>query len=454
MADASAARLLESLLLGDRPEVVSLLGDQLAVDPPLVLWTTCLAWSREQFRPRSVQEVALWLDRNAVSVLQWDDEDYGESDVWKLGQADRLADLVAQCVEVADLAALLAADGGQKAAEEAYLLGLLAKPDRWFSMGGDAEPESAPEFFPDWLTQDVNGSVGDRVREALAALAEGDFPESVELDPQAARDRATRSRRDWLRLVSPAAEVLPRLTARLARVADLEDRFQETLQTEKLESLAEFAAGAGHEINNPLAIIGGRAQLLLQDETDPERRRELALMNAQVRRAHEMIADLRLFSRPPKPEPETVDLVQLVDTLIDGMRGHAADRATKITRTGDAGPLDIEVDPAQLNVALSAICRNSLEAIGHEGHVEISLDGSAAEAVRIRISDDGPGVEPDQRRHLFDPFYSARQAGRGLGFGLSKAWRIVTNHGGRIEVESNSGSGAAFCVVLPRGPVS
>jgi signal transduction histidine kinase len=452
MADASAARLIETLLPGDGAEAVSLLADQMAVDPPLVLWTACRAGEREEFHPRSVRQVALWLHENALSVLQWDGGDYGESDLWRSGQADGLADLVSACIQAADLAALLAANDGQDAAEEAYLLGLLAMPDRWLSTTG--EPEAPLEFLPDWLTQDVNGPVGDRVREALAALSGGDFPEAAEIDRQAAHDRATQSRRDWLRLAPYAAEVLPRLTARLARAEDLENRFQETLQSEKLESLAEFAAGSGHEINNPLAIIGGRAQLLLQDESDPERRRELALMNAQVRRAHEMIADLRLFSRPPRPEPETVDLVQLVDTLIDGMRGHAADRATTIARTGDPGPLQIEVDPAQLNVALSAICRNSLEAIGHEGHVEIQLDGSDRESVRIRVSDDGPGIEPEQRRHLFDPFYSARQAGRGLGFGLSKAWRIITNHGGRIEVEENSGNGAAFTLVLTRGAVS
>ena len=452
MADASAARLLETLLLGDRAEVVSLLADQLAVDPPLTLWTTCIAAGRKQPRPRSVHEVAVWLHRNAISVLQWDDEDYGEHDVWESGQADQLADLVAQCVQVADLAALLAAEDGQEAAEEAYLHGLLVKPDRWFSTVGAPELASPPEFLPDWLCGGVAGLVAERVEEAWTAFSGGDFPASVELDPEASRDRAAKTRRNWLRLAPPAAEVLPQLTARLARVDDLENRFQETLETEKLEALAEFAAGAGHEINNPLAIIGGRAQLLLQDETDPERRRELALMNAQVRRAHEMIADLRLFSRPPKPEPETVDLVELVDTLIDDMHGQAADRATTITRTGDAGPLEIEVDPAQLNVTLSAMCRNSLEAIGHKGHVEIHLDGSDEEVIRIRVSDDGPGIEPDQRRHLFDPFYSARQAGRGLGFGLSKAWRIVTNHGGRIEVEDNSGGGAAFTVALPRSP--
>ncbi len=69
--------------------------------------------------------------------------------------------------------------------------------------------------------------------------------------------------------------------------------------------------------------------------------------------------------------------------------------------------------------------------------------------MRIRMRDDGPGLRPEERRHVFDPFYSARQAGRGLGLGLSKAWRIVTNHGGRIEVQSQPGRGATFTIVWP-----
>ena len=67
----------------------------------------------------------------------------------------------------------------------------------------------------------------------------------------------------------------------------------------------------------------------------------------------------------------------------------------------------------------------------------------------IRVTDDGPGITPEERRHIFDPFYSARQAGRGLGLGLSKCWRIVTNHGGRIEVESRPGQGTTFVITLP-----
>lgn len=118
--------------------------------------------------------------------------------------------------------------------------------------------------------------------------------------------------------------------ARLGRLARLEDQFQETLETEKLAAMAEFAAGAGHEINNPLAIIGGRAQLFLREETDPERRRELALINAQVKRAYEMIADMRLFARPPRPELASVELAGLVDAVIADLAPQGAEQGITI----------------------------------------------------------------------------------------------------------------------------
>jgi signal transduction histidine kinase len=235
-----------------------------------------------------------------------------------------------------------------------------------------------------------------------------------------------------------------------AEKAALEKRFEETLQAEKLEAMAELAAGAGHEINNPLAVISGRAQLLLQDETDPERRRALALMNAQARRVFEMIADMRLFARPPEPTPEPTDLVELVDRVVDELGPQAAEHAVSLSRCGEPGPLVIDVDPTQLTVAIQAVCRNSLEAIGHDGRIGIDLS-DGPEYVEIRISDDGPGIPPEVRRHLFDPFYSARQAGRGLGLGLSKCWRIVvTNHGGRIDVDSRPGERTVFTISLPR----
>ena len=237
---------------------------------------------------------------------------------------------------------------------------------------------------------------------------------------------------------------------RLARLAQLEADFQRVLETEKLEAMAEFAAGAGHEINNPLTVISGRAQLLLRGETDAERRHALALISAQAMRVYEMIADMMLFARPPRPERQPVELVGLVDALVGDLADRFARQNTEIRRTGDPEPIHIDADPVQLNVALRAICQNALEALGSGGRVELSIDG--ADPVRICICDDGPGITPEERRHIFDPFYSARQAGRGLGLGLSKAWRIVTNHGGRIEVESSPGHGTTFTILWPNPP--
>ncbi len=238
------------------------------------------------------------------------------------------------------------------------------------------------------------------------------------------------------------------IAEKLARLAELETRFQELLEAEKLEAMAEFAAGAGHEINNPLTVIAGRAQLFLRDETHPERRRDLALINSQAMRVYEMIADMMLFARPPRPEIQSVDLIALVDHVVADLQPRAAEQETAIGRSVASSPVVVEADPVQLTVALRAICQNALEALGSGGHVEIAVAQSDSETT-VAIRDDGPGIQPEERRHLFDPYYSARQAGRGLGLGLSKAWRIVTNHGGRIDVQSEPGHGATFTIVLP-----
>jgi signal transduction histidine kinase len=265
---------------------------------------------------------------------------------------------------------------------------------------------------------------------------------------EACRRRAVEGSHRWLEVVPGPGRRLPVLLARLVRLDELERRFEETLEREKLAAMAEFAAGAGHEINNPLAIIAGRAQLCLRDETDPERRRELALINAQVKRAYEMIADMRLFARPPRPELKTVELASLLDSLVAELAAAGTERQTSLTRSGEKGPLEIEADPVQLQVAVGALVTNAFEALAGGGHVAIDLC-RLGDSVGIVVSDDGPGILPEHRPHIFDPFYSSRQAGRGLGLGLSKCWRIVGLHHGRMEVQSEPGQGARFTIVLP-----
>ena len=110
-------------------------------------------------------------------------------------------------------------------------------------------------------------------------------------------------------------------------------------------------------------------------------------------------------------------------------------------------------DKTQIAVALRSLCTNALEALVTGGRIELTLaqPAHADENVRITVSDNGPGIPPEIRPHIFDPYFSGREAGRGLGLGLSKCWRIVTLHRGRVDVDSPGGRGAVFTVMLPFG---
>lgn len=222
------------------------------------------------------------------------------------------------------------------------------------------------------------------------------------------------------------------------------------LERAKLEALAEFAAGAGHEINNPLAVISGRAQLLLRDEPDPERRRELGIIRAQALRIHEMIADLMLFARPPLPVRKPCDLAAIVVAAVEGLRPKAELLQVRVVLAGTAEPCSAAVDADQIQVALRAVIDNGLNALPAGGRIEVELRALDDAMVEIIVRDDGPGMPAAVREHLFDPFFSGREAGRGLGMGLAKAWRIITNHGGRIDADSSAERGAIFTLRIPR----
>jgi len=466
MADRSAAALGELLLARKPAAEAPPLVAALAEDPLLLLWSVSLA-SREGLIPEGVGDVAAWLAGRALDLLEWPEG----ADLPPLGRDDpfsvALAGLVTQSLALADLGAHLAEADGSIKPETAALRGLLGygaemlaaiEPETEMHLGV-SESSAAEKTSEVSETSEVLQSVlfaespesiePDVLRQARAVLAgEEPLPEGIDVDLDAIHQRAEQGRRRWL-APDRRADWLVRLAAILRRLRALEDEFSRTVETEKLAAMAEFAAGAGHEINNPLTVIAGRAQLYLRDESDPERRRALALISAQAMRVHEMIADLMLFARPPEPEPEPIDAVELLDRVIEESLPDAAAREITLRRIGGEGPIPLTADPTQLTVALRALCRNAMEAMGGEGTIELEAEQRGAE-VLLRVADDGPGIPPEERRHIFDPYFSARQAGRGLGMGLSKAWRIVTNHGGRIDVESEPGEGTVFTITLPR----
>ena len=220
----------------------------------------------------------------------------------------------------------------------------------------------------------------------------------------------------------------------------------------RLEAMAEFAAGAGHEINNPVATIVGRVQLLLKDEDSPERRRALMAIGAQAYRIRDMIGDAMLFARPPAPGIGRVSLNSAVQEVVAELGSLADEREARVLFE-DCASVEVSADPVQLRIVVSALVRNSLEAVPSDSVVRIVVlqdrQPAPRRVARLEVIDRGQGLSDEDRVHLFDPFYCGRQAGRGLGFGLSKSWRIVTMHGGRIYCKSELGGETRFVVEWP-----
>jgi two-component system NtrC family sensor kinase len=321
-------------------------------------------------------------------------------------------------------------------------------------------------------------AVGATVTDLLAALGlpsprgldvvEED--EEEEEDPQGA-GHSPRSLVDLLELAAEnrrlrAARGSERLEEELdvlhRALEEQRGREDERLKTQKLRALAEFAAGAGHEINNPLAVISGQAQYLLGHEGDPARRRSLEMIIGQTQRIHHLLRDVMQFARPPAPNLQPIDLVRLVDEVGVALEEYAQGRKVRLhvrDATEEsalvspsppmvAAPLLVTTDAAQLRTALTCLLRNAIEAAPADGWASIRLETQPGQ-VEVVVEDSGPELPPTQREHLFDPFYSGRPAGRGTGLGLPTAWSLARQQGGDVFLASQAGEPTRFVLRLP-----
>ena len=216
----------------------------------------------------------------------------------------------------------------------------------------------------------------------------------------------------------------------------------------RLEAVRAFAYGAGHEINNPLANIAARAQALLVDERDPERRRKLATIVDQAFRARDMIGGLMVFARPPRPCPAAVDLRDLLRPVVEAARPAADAKGVRLDYGPPPAPVMVRIDAAQVGEAVRALVANAIEAADEAGRVVIEAEAGVV-GCRLIVDDDGPGMGGEATRMAFDPFYSGRDAGRGIGLGLPKALRLIESNGGGLTIDSRPGRGTRVVVTLP-----
>jgi signal transduction histidine kinase len=252
----------------------------------------------------------------------------------------------------------------------------------------------------------------------------------------------------WAAMVADRAILERRVQSVVASVRASIENDEDRLGERKLAALGEFAGGAGHELNNPLAVVVGRAQLLLARTDHPETVRSLRIILSQAGRAHRILRDLMFVARPPAPRPRSCRPADLLSACVRDVQEECAARGIRLaTEIDDAKPV-AHLDPDALRHLGEILLRNAVQATPSGGKIIVKSSVQGDE-LSWSFSDSGTGIAPHEAAHLFDPFFCGRQAGRGLGLGLPRAARLVDQAGGRLRWSSNPGQGSVFQVHLP-----
>jgi signal transduction histidine kinase len=232
-------------------------------------------------------------------------------------------------------------------------------------------------------------------------------------------------------------------------LAEAQDRL---LQQQSLARLGEMAAGAAHEMNNPLAVISGRSQLLSMalPEASKERQAAQTIFEA-AHRLSDLISALRLFADPPRPQRERASLKQVLDQAVRKAEAKRRrdQRGFVIELRGTERLPTVWIDPAQVQKATGELIANAMQAGPRRAvTVEAQLE-PGGEAVWVRVADDGQGMDSYTLEHALDPFFSAKEAGRRMGMGLPRAQQWIVGHGGSLELHATAGEGTTASFRLP-----
>ncbi len=221
--------------------------------------------------------------------------------------------------------------------------------------------------------------------------------------------------------------------------------------TDVLSVVADMAAGAAHEINNPLAVISGRAQLMREKAATPEERKVWETITSQAQRISDIITDLMKFASPPPPEPESAEIGIILEKSLFYFYSlnNLNTKAVKIDKDIEKRLPSVQVDQAQIFEVIQELILNAVNASKSEPYISIkAMAVSGGKQVHLMIRDNGPGMDARTLANAFTPFFSTQAAGRRRGLGLPMAWRYVVNNHGRIWIESQPGEGTTVHVTL------
>jgi two-component system NtrC family sensor kinase len=253
-----------------------------------------------------------------------------------------------------------------------------------------------------------------------------------------------------------------------AMAAAIQEREQRLIRSERLATVGRMAAQIAHEVRNPLSSIGLNAELL-GDEVDDkgeEPRRLVASIISEVDRLTEITETYLRFARLPRPKLEREELGAVVASVVELARGELAQARIALAVDIASDLPEVAADEGQLRQALINLVRNAREAMadaarlastpaqpapdGPIGRLAIAVRAEGGRVI-VTVGDSGPGIRAEDQAKIFDPFFSTKRQGTGLGLALVQ--QIVVDHGGQIDVESTPGAGTTFVMSFPAAPL-
>lgn len=240
-----------------------------------------------------------------------------------------------------------------------------------------------------------------------------------------------------------------------ARITALE----QLRHADRLQTVGRLASGIAHELGTPLNVISGRAGLIADNQLPPERVIESAsTIKHETERMTKIIRQLLDYARRGEPQRTQVEVGSIAEQTIELLTPLAGDSQVTLQLRRSEASAAAEVDVAQIQQVLINVLMNAIQASESGSSVEVSVEPinveSAADIqpelwIQVVVSDQGEGISKEDQRHIFDPFFTTKEVGEGTGLGLSIAHRILEEHGGRIEVDSEPGQGTQFRILLP-----
>lgn len=304
--------------------------------------------------------------------------------------------------------------------------------------------------------------------QGIRRIADGDLETQLEIPGQHELSRLAGAVNDMAKELGAARREVTEWSQKLEdkvieKTSELSRAQRQVLHMEKMASLGKLSATVAHELNNPLSGMLTLARLVRRDlekqpiaeETRDEMSRYLRLVEKECSRCGSIVQNLLLFTRRMNSETAIVDLNEIVEQSVMLVQHHLKLANIELTTQLLQGDSTLVADGSQVQQAIVALLVNAVEAMKDSGRDDrrllIRLDGDAEE-LRIDVEDTGVGIPPEVLPHIFEPFFSTKQAESGVGLGLSVVYGIVERHGGRIEVDSIVHRGTTFHIRLPRKP--